>query len=200
MKGKKLLANLNAGDIIKISGEDEYRTVTELPQFVSPKDYNSGEDVSNSFFGSVVTTNYNGETRGVGLSVTCNVSDGKVSSINWNKKDLQLLFDEGIIQPTTAYGYTTPSNSPFYSCRSKWWWCYFFEVIVSRGQIIDIVIVNPGSGYTKPPKVITAKQYDVIKQRGRKFDSFVSLTLGSQIQQQSPVQAQSFFQFFKGVW
>ena len=193
---KKLLANLNAGDIIKISGEDEFRTVTELPQFVSPKNYNPGEDVSNNFFGSIITTNYNGETCGVGLSVTCNISDGKVSSVNWNRKDLQLLFDEGIIQPTTAYGYTTPPVLHFVPVNQEGGGARA-EVIVSRGQIIDIVIVNSGSGYTKPPKVITAKQYEVIKQRGRKFDSFVTLTLGSQIKQQSPVQAQSFFQFFK---
>ena len=82
--------------------------MTELPQFVSPKNYIPGADVSNSFFGSIITTNYSGDTKGVGLSVTCSISNGSVSSLEWNRKDLQLLYDEGIIQPTTAYGYETP--------------------------------------------------------------------------------------------
>lgn len=193
---KKLLANLTAGDIIKISGEDDFRTVSGLPQFVSPKNYIPGKDVSNDFFGSIITSNYNGETKGVGLSVTCNVTNGKISSLEWNKKDLQLLFDEGIIQPTTAYGYESPPILHFIPVDQQGGGARA-EVIVSRGQIIDIVLVNPGSGYTKPPKVVTAKQYEIIKQRGRKFDSFVTLEVRSQIQQQSPVQATSIFQFFQ---
>jgi len=191
---KKLLANLNAGDIIKISGEDEFRTVTELPQFVSPKNYIPGADVSNSFFGSITTTNYSGDTKGVGLSVTCSISNGSVSSLEWNRKDLQLLYDEGIIQPTTAYGYETPPILHFIPVDQQGGGARA-EVIVSRGQIIDIVLVNAGSGYTKSPKVVTARQYDLIKQRGRKFDSFVTLKIRSQIEQQSPVQATSSFQF-----
>lgn len=195
---KRLLANLNAGDIIKISGEEDYRTVNELPQFVSPKNYLAGEDVSNDFFGSIVTTNYNGDTRGVGLSVTCNITNGQVSSIIWNKKDLQLLFDQGIIQPTTAYGYDTPPILHFIPVDQNGGGAKA-EVIVSRGQIIDIVITNHGSGYTTAPKVITARQYDIIKQRGRKIDSLVTLTIGSQIQQQSPVAANTVFEFATGI-
>ena len=60
------------------------------------------------------------------------------------------------------------------------------EVIVSLGQIIDIVITNPGSGYTQPPTVVTAKQFDVIKQRGRKFDSFVTLNISTELHQPTP--------------
>jgi len=195
---KNLLANLNAGDIIKISGEEDYRTVNELPQFVNPKNYLAGEDVSNDFFGSIVTSNYNGDTRGVGLSVTCSIENGQVSSVTWNKKDLQLLFDEGIIQPTTAYGYDTPPILHFIPVDQQGGGARA-EVIVSRGQIIDIVITNPGSGYTTAPKVITARQYDIIKQRGRKVDSLVTLTIGSQIQQQSPVTATTVFEFATGI-
>ena len=94
---------------------------------------------------------------------------------------MQLLFDEGIIQPTTAYGYESPPILHFIPVDQQGGGARA-EVIVSRGQIIDIVLVNPGSGYTKPPKVVTAKQYEIIKQRGRKFDSFVTLEVRSQIQ------------------
>ena len=195
---QRLLANLNAGDIIRIDGEKSFRTINKLPRYVSPKDYNPGEDVSNSFFGSVTTTNYDGETEGVGLSVTCEVTNGSVTSITWNKKDLQLLYDEGIIQPTTAYGYKTPPVLHFIPVDQQGGGARA-EVVVSRGQIIDIVITNPGSGYVKAPKVVTARQYDIIKQKGRKVDTFHTLVIGSQIQQQSPVAANVTFEFLTGI-
>lgn len=195
---RRLLANLNAGDIIKIGGEEDYRTVNELPQYVSPKNYNPGEDVSNDFFGSIVTTNYNGETRGVGLSVTCSIENGQVSAVEWNRKDLQLLYDEGIIQATTAYGYDTPPVLHFIPVDQHGGGARA-QVVVSRGQIIDIVITDPGTGYTKPPRVVTARQYEIIKQRGRKIDSFVSLSIGAQITQRSPVATNLIYEFAQGI-
>ena len=195
---RRLLANLNAGDIIKIDGEDEFRTINELPRYVNPKNYNPGQDVSNDFFGSVVTTNYNGNIRGVGLSVTCGIENGSVTTVEWNKKDLQLLYDEGIIQPTTAYGYDTPPILHFIPVDQNGGGARA-EVVVSRGQIIDIVITDGGSGYTTAPKVITARQYEIIKQRGRKIDTFHSIVIGSQIQQQSPVAASVVFEFLTGI-
>ena len=195
---KRLLANLNAGDIIRIDGEKSYRTINKLPRYVNPKNYNAGFNVSNSFFGSVTTTNYDGETEGVGLSVTCEITNGSVTSITWNKKDLQLLFDEGIIQPTTAYGYQTPPVLHFIPQNQQGGGARA-EVVVSKGQIIDIVITNPGSGYTEAPKVVTARQYDIIKQKGRKVDTFHTLVIGSQIQQQSPVAATVTFEFLTGL-
>ena len=38
-------ANLLPGDLIKIEGEDSYRTVHKLPDTVLPKTYNPGEEV-----------------------------------------------------------------------------------------------------------------------------------------------------------
>jgi len=183
---RRLLANLNAGDVIRIDGEKDFRTINELPRYVNPKNYNPGVDVSNDFFGSVVTTNYNGSTLGVGLSVTCKIKNGKVSSLEWNKKDLQLLYDKGIIQPTTAYGYETPPVLHFIPVDQKGGGAKA-EVVVSRGQIIDIVLTSSGSGYTTAPKVVTARQYDIVKKNGRKIDTFQSLIIGTQIVKQSPV-------------
>ena len=51
-------ANLNQGDLIKINGEGDWRTIKELPQYFSPKTYIEGDDPSNSFYGSADTTNY----------------------------------------------------------------------------------------------------------------------------------------------
>ena len=195
---KRLLDNLNANDLIRIDGEKTFRTINELPRFTNPKNYNAGEDVSNAFFGSVTTTNYNGDVRGVGLSVTCEIENGSVSKVTWNRKDLQLLYDEGIIQPTTAYGYDSPPILHFVSVNQEGGGARA-EVVVSDGQIIDIVLTKKGSGYTKPPRVVTARGYDIIKGSGRKFDTFHTLGIGTQIGQSSPVAVASFIDIIKGV-
>ena len=169
-------ANLIAGDLIKIDGEDDYRTVNELPQYVSPKTYNPGEYVSNNFFGSCSTTNYGGDTRGVGLSVICQVSGGKVTSISWNRTDFQLLHEQGILKPSDAKNYDStpvlhfiPVDQVGGGARA--------EVIVSDGEVVDIVLTDSGSGYTKAPNIVTARQYDIIKQRGRKIDSLLNIKI-----------------------
>ena len=75
---KNGIAYLNEGDQIKIDGEDAYRDIQGLPRYVNPKDYRAGSEISSSFFGSVKTTNYNGDVKGVGLSVTCTLTGDKV--------------------------------------------------------------------------------------------------------------------------
>jgi len=178
---KKGLANLNKGDLIKINGENEYRTIKELPQFFKTKTYNAGDDPSNSFFGSVATTNYNGEERGVGFAVTCTISGGSVNTITWDKN-----------LPTSGYEkapilHFIPENQEGGGARA--------EVIVVDGVVVDIVLTNGGSGYTKAPKVVVAKQYDIVK-GNRKVDSFFNITLHNQtadVAAPSPVIAESFY-------
>ena len=179
------LSNLNAGDIIKIDGEDSYRTIDQLPQYVSPKTYNAGDDTSISFFGNVETSSYAGDVDGVGLSVTCEVTNGSVSSITWNKTDLQLLYDTGVLKPSGAKDYHTTPILHFIPVDQQGGGARA-EVKVSDGQIVDIVLTNAGSGYTKAPSVVTARQYDVIKQRGRKIDSSFTLLINTSLIQPSP--------------
>jgi len=181
---KKGLANLNKDDLIKIDGEDDYRTIKELPQFFTPKTYIAGDDPSQSFFGSVATTNYNGEERGVGLAVTCTISGGSVNDITWDRN-----------LPTSGYTkapilHFVPENQKGGGARA--------EVIVVDGTVVDIILTDGGSGYTKPPKVVVAKQYDIIK-GNRKFDPFVELRLNNKISQESPVHIQSIWSFIKGI-
>ena len=176
---KKGLANLNKGDLIKINGENEYRTIKELPQFFKTKTYNAGDDPSQSFFGSVATTNYNGNERGIGLAVTCTISGGSVDTITWDKN-----------LPTSGYEkapilHFIPENQEGGGARA--------EVIVVDGVVVDIVLTNGGSGYTKAPKVVVAKQYDIVK-GNRKVDSFFNITLHNQtssVAQPGPVAAES---------
>ena len=181
---KKGLANLNKGDLIKIDGENEYRTIKELPRYLSPKTYNAGDDPSNSFFGTVESTNYNGDTEGVGLSVTCTISSGKVDNITWDKN-------------AEMSGYKTapilqfiPVNQEGGGARA--------EVIVAHGTVVDIILTDSGSGYTKAPEVVVTRQYDICK-GNRKIDPFVELRLNNKITQESPVHIQSIFSFIKGT-
>ena len=182
---KNLLSYLNEGDVIKIDGEDSYRDVQGLPRFVNPKDYRPGAEVSSKYFGSISTTNYSGDVKGVGLSVTCTVEGGKVTSLDWNRKNLQLYYDEGIIEPTTAYGYETPPVLHFIPEDGAGGGAHA-EVIVSKGQIIDIKLIQGGSGYTKEPRVSVARRYTRIKRRDRKIDSIVGLIFSTTLLQSSP--------------
>ena len=184
---KNGLANLNKGDLIKINGENEYRTIEKLPQYFEPKTYLPGDDPSNSFFGSVATTNYNGEEKGIGLAVSCTISNGSVDTITWDKN-------------IPVSGYTkapilhfVPVDQAGGGARA--------EVIVVDGTIVDIVLTDGGSGYTKEPRVVVAKQYS-IKKQNRKIDSFVNLILHNQfssVAQPGPVNAESSFTKTKTV-
>ena len=185
---KNLLANLNSGDVIKISGEDEYRTIDKLPRYLTPKTYIPGDDPSNSFFGSVATTNYNGEERGSGLSVTCTISGGKVDAITWDKDVAISGYEDAPIL------HFVPLDQAGGGARA--------EVIVVDGVVVDIILTNSGSGYTKAPKVVVARQYDIIKKRGRKIDPFVTLILNNEfasVAQPGPVNAESSYSLTTGV-
>ena len=64
--------------------------------FAKPKDYRSGGQVSNSYFARINTSTYDKPFFGEGLSVTANVEDGVVTSLNWNKRDLERYFNTNI--------------------------------------------------------------------------------------------------------
>ena len=155
-------ANLIDGDLIKIDGEEEWRTVNKLPRYTTPKNYNLDGDVSNSFHGPVLVTKYSGDTYGTGLSVECTVTDGKVTAITWNK-------DAGVVEGyySTPVLQFLPVNKQGGGAKA--------EVIVQKGTVVDIVITDAGSGYTTAPRVVVTRQFKVIKKNGRKIDSLIQL-------------------------
>ena len=65
--------------------------------------------------------------------------------------------------------------------------------------MVDVVLTASGSGYTKAPFVVTARQYDIIKQRGRKIDSLLTLLIKSDLIKPSPVTITSEFSWEKRV-
>ena len=195
----RLLSNVNDGDIVKIDGEDEYRTINGLPRYVNPKTYVPQEEVSTGFFGTIITTNYAGDTRGVGLSATCELDGDKVSSVSWNKATIELIESEWkVTKGSSAYGYDSTPILHFVPVDQNGGGATA-EVIVSDGHIIDIVLTNGGSGYTQAPKIVTARQYKIIKQRGRKIASTFTLKFNPSIVYPSPVAVYSEVTRFKGV-
>jgi hypothetical protein len=162
--------NLIEGDLIKIDGENDYREIIKLPEIVKSKQFNDGENVSNNVYGTIKVTNYNDITRGEGLSIRAIIVDGKVNKLVWNRRDLNLYFNNGVLLQPTAYQYYTPPIIEFIPENDTGGGARA-EVIAVGGQVIDIVLLDGGSGYTIPPKVIVARGYNKIKKSGRKIDS-----------------------------
>jgi hypothetical protein len=162
--------NLIEGDFIQIDGENDYREIINLPEIVKSKQLNDGEQVSNNIYGTIKVTNYNDITRGEGLSIRATIVDGKVDKLIWNQRDLNLYFNTGILLQPTAYQYFTPPIIEF-TPENDFGGGARAEVIAVGGQIIDIVLLDGGSGYTTPPKVIVARGYNKIRKTGRKIDS-----------------------------
>ena len=45
------------------------------------------------------------------------------------------------------------------------------EVIVSKGQVLSVDLIDGGSGYTKAPKVIVARRFDILSERNWYFSN-----------------------------
>ena len=165
---KNPFVSLSNGDKVRVEGEDKFRSIKILPGQLTSKDGRDGEQLTDDIFGSVSVESYNGTTRGEGLSIIANVENGSVVSLTWNQRSYN-----PITQPT-AYQYFTPPVLEFIpedgtggGARA--------QVIVSKGQVLSIELIDGGSGYTKAPKVIVARRYEILNER----DVGVSLiTLG----------------------
>ena len=155
---KNPFVSLSNGDKIRVDGEDKFRNIKILPGVTTSKDGRDGEQLTDDIFGSVSVENYNGITRGEGLSVIANIENGSVTSLTWNQRSFDPL-----TQPT-AYQYFTPPVLEFIpedgtggGARAV--------VIVSKGQVLSVDLIDGGSGYTKAPKVVVARRYQILNER-----------------------------------
>ena len=155
---KNPFVSLSNGDKIRVDGEEKFRNIKILPGVTTSKDGRDGEQLTDDIFGSVSIENYNGVTRGEGLSVIANIENGSVTSLTWNQRSF-----EPLTQPT-AYQYFTPPVLEFIpedgtggGARAV--------VIVSKGQVLSVDLIDGGSGYTKAPKVVVARRYQILNER-----------------------------------
>jgi hypothetical protein len=169
-------ANLHPGDLIKIDGENEYREIISVPNKVNTKDCRDISSSVNNIYGKIKATNYNDIVRGEGLSVLAKVQDGKVVDLIWNRRELELYFEFGILLQPSAYQYFTPPVLNFIPTDGNGGGARA-EVITYNGQVIDVILLDSGSGYTSDPQVIVSRKYDLIKQNSRKIDSLSTVKL-----------------------
>jgi len=172
-----LYSNLSVGDLIKIDGESEFREIVSIPELVNTKQYNIGEFLPKDIYSRVQATNYNDIVRGEGLSITAEVDvNGTVTKLNWNRRDLLLFFNNNILLQPTAYQYYTSPIIDFVP-RTQSGGGAKAEVISVGGQIVDIVLIDGGYGYTEPPQVVVSRGYNIIKGRSREFDTTTVLNI-----------------------
>jgi len=190
-----MFANLIPGDKILIDGESKYRTVTATPDTAKAMNYRDGDLVQTAIYAKANVTDYNGDTQGVGLSLTANISGGAVQTLNvadveWNQRDLQLYFEQDILLQPTAYEYYTTPEVHFIPVDGNGGGAKA-EVIAYGGQILDVVLTEGGSGYTQPPKVVVARRFKRIKENARKVDTLIKLGVQSVKGVGSPISSVS---------
>ena len=185
-----LLADLLPGDQIQVDGEAEYRDVFAIPDVVKGRNFRLDTSAKYDHYGTIEVSNYNGITRGEGLSVTTTITDGVVttvgfSDLEWNKRDLKLFFDTGILLQPTAYQYYNPPFIKFVPVDGNGGGAKA-EVLVVGGQILDIKLIDGGSGYTQPPKAVVSRGYNVIRKPERLISTSYVLDIGSQANAAQP--------------
>jgi hypothetical protein len=153
---KNPFVSISNGSLIRVEGEEGFRRLNELPSILNAKEQRLGEQLSNSFYGQVSITPYSGITRGEGLSIVAIIENGSIVRLDWNKRSY-----DPVTQPT-AYQYYTPPIINFLSEDGNGGGARA-QVIVSKGQVISVELIAGGSGYTKAPKVVVARRYDVLE-------------------------------------
>ena len=146
------------GDNIRVEGEEGFRRIKRLPTEATSKDGRPGEQTSDDIFGTVSIESYTGITRGEGLSVVATIENGSVTALTWNQRSY-----DPITQPT-AYQYFTPPILKFESVDGNGGGARA-NVLVSKGQVISVDLIDGGSGYTTAPKVIATRRFDILTER-----------------------------------
>lgn len=155
---KKPFVDLSSNDLIKIDGEDNFRRIKTIPRKVVTKEQRLQQQVSNTMFGYVDIETYNGKAEGEGLSVIAHIENGSVIRLEWNQRSY-----DPITQPT-AYQYYTPPILNFIPVNGEGGGARA-SVLVSKGQVVSVDLVDGGSGYTEPPKVEVARKFRILSER-----------------------------------
>ena len=155
---KKPFVPLSNGDKIRVEGEEEFRNIKKLPTEAISKDGRPGEQLTDDIFGTVSIESYTGITRGEGLSVIATIENGSITKLTWNQRSY-----DPITQPT-AYQYYTPPVLKFVPENGEGGGARA-NVLVSKGQVISVDLIDGGSGYTEAPKVIVTRRFDILSDR-----------------------------------
>ena len=155
---KQPFVSLSNGDKISVEGEEGFRSIKKLPTEAISKDGRTGEQLTDDIFGTVSIETYTGITRGEGLSVVATIENGSITKLTWNQRSY-----DPITQPT-AYQYFTPPVLKFEPLNGEGGGARA-NVLVSKGQVISVDLLDGGSGYTTAPKVIVTRRFEVLSDR-----------------------------------
>ncbi|AMO43110.1 structural protein [Cyanophage S-RIM32] len=190
------LLDIQPGDEILVDGESEYRTIEYIPGTANLRNFGINQTAKYEHYTKVDVTNYNGLVRGEGLSITTQIDgSGRISSLGfsdleWNKRDLKLFFDTGILLQPTAYQYFVPPQVKFVPVDGNGGGARA-EVLTKDGQILDVVLIDGGYGYTQPPKAVVTRGYVVKKKTQRIISSEVVLQVQAERAIDSIIKIQS---------
>jgi hypothetical protein len=180
------ISTLDPGDLVKVDGESEYRKIIETPSTLYKIGHREEDLIEVNHEAEVTVTSYNGTTSGVGLSIKANIRNESIYSLTWNNRNYELA-EDGYIKPATAFGYLqTPELIFIPQPELDTYGNAIGEVsgggasgyvVMDRGEIIDVVLVNPGSGYKAAPKIIVTRGYDIIKNPEKIVRQYTALNL-----------------------
>jgi hypothetical protein len=186
--------NIELNDLIKIDGEEEYRTIRSIPTEAFKTQYRDFDDVNNNYYAKFEVSSYNNPQKGEGLLVIANVNTdedsdtyGQITSLTWNKKDYDEYVQTDIFPQPNAYGYEDCPEivfipqpvkddggsiiSPAQGGGAKAY------AIMHNGEIIDIVLLSGGSDYLTSPKTYISYGYDIVKSSENLTNTYTSLSI-----------------------
>ena len=153
------------GDKIRVEGEEGFRSVKQVPPTATSKDGRNDNPLSNEIYSSVSVETYTGVTRGEGLSIVPIMEKdsngdltGKIERLEWNQRSYDPL-----TQPT-AYQYYTPPVIKFIPKTGKGGGARA-NVLVSKGQVISVDLIDGGSGYEEAPTAVVSRRFDILSER-----------------------------------
>jgi len=153
------------GDKIRVEGEEGFRSVKQVPPTATSKDGRNDNPLSNEIYSSVSVETYTGVTRGEGLSIVPIMEKdsngdltGKIERLEWNQRSYDPL-----TQPT-AYQYYTPPIIKFIPKTGKGGGARA-NVLVSKGQVISVDLIDGGSGYEEAPTAVVSRRFDILSER-----------------------------------
>jgi hypothetical protein len=85
-----------------------------------------------------------------------------------------LFFQNNILVQPTAYQYYTNPIIRFIPIDGNGGGAKA-EVIICNDQILDVVLLDGGSGYTEKPKVVISRKFSIIKKNPRKIQTHLAL-------------------------
>lgn len=187
---KKNPKTFDVGDKIRIDGEKNFRNIIFAEDTAYKLEYNTNNFIENNYYNKLRVSPNEEISFGEGLVVYANLENGRVVSLEWNDRKYG-TYGLSKIQPG-AYTYDSAPKLVFVPeplrneggtiiSPSQGGGAQAF-VIVSNGEVIDVVLTNTGENYLTPPRIVVTRGYDIIKNPEKKVDTILTIKFSPKIQ------------------